>query len=549
MAYDGPIKIRRICLDLTDSSINLFFSDLGNPCGTFTKIEVYERLSVADPFTLKYTSNTMPLNTIGFKQPDYKKRQYFIAYYTQCDGVSTLYSDTVFTDLDPPFAQPLDSVSVDLVSQKVLIGWQQNPSPDYKGYAIFEQKGGNNIKISDQRTEGFTDPNGNPQTGPLSYSFNTYDSCGISSIISSPHVTMHLTPKLNYCERSIDLNWSPYIGWATGKYYIYTSENGSLFNVIDSTTTNSYKIKDIKDGTNYCFFIRSKKSGSAFTSSSNRVCVLVKPFVYPINTEIISLAVDNEQTIRVKWNCNQSQMVKAAKIFRGKNSLQLINVGTTPVSEGVNYYVDNINTNEQSYFYKIVLIDSCDRSIDSSTITQSVFLTNSNDKKLLFNPFVFNVGTNQSNVLQLYRSTWNDKADENPDTDSFILEIDPNDTSICYRVISLNEFGDTSISNVVCINLPLVFYIPNGLKLSGSSFTQGASKFGVYGTGIDWAKSSVSIFNRWGEKVAEINNNSREWDGKYKMTDVLPGVYIYYGEIFGKKNTKESVSGKLIIIE
>jgi len=548
-AYNGPIKIRRICLDITDSSINLSFSDLSNPCGTFSKIEVYERLNITDPFTLKYSSAVMTTNTISFKQPDFKKRQYFIAFYTQCDGVTVLYSDTVFTDLEPPFAQPMDSVSVDLPSQKVVIGWQQNPSPDYKGYAVFKQTGGNNIKISDQRTEDFTDPNSNPQTGPLSYSFNTYDSCGISSIISSPHVTMFLNAKLNYCERTIDLNWSAYIGWVTSKYYIYTSENGSSYSLTDSTSSPSYKFGNIKDGTNYCFYIRSKKSGSNFTSSSNRVCVSIKPFIYPSNTEIISLAVADELSMRLKWICSQCQEVKAANIFRGKSPSQMVNIGSVSVSEGINYYLDNVSTTEQGYFYQLFLIDSCDRNIGSTTLTESIFVSNLNDKTLLYNPFKFNIGTNQNNTIQLFSSTWNDKSVENANIDSFHLQIDPNDTAICYRVISLNELGDTSISNTICINLPLVFYIPNGLKLSGSGGTGGASKFGVYGTGIDWNKTNISIFNRWGEKLFEINNNQREWNGKYKEDEVLPGVYIYYGVIFGKKKRKQSVSGKIIIIE
>ena len=47
------------------------------------------------------------------------------------------------------------------------------------------------------------------------------------------------------------------------------------------------------------------------------------------------------------------------------------------------------------------------------------------------------------------------------------------------------------------------------------------------------------IFNRWGEKVFETTDLNGQWDGKYKGTMQLPGVYVYYIDFVGLENNVE----------
>ncbi|MBL4624022.1 MAG: gliding motility-associated C-terminal domain-containing protein, partial [Flavobacteriales bacterium] len=50
----------------------------------------------------------------------------------------------------------------------------------------------------------------------------------------------------------------------------------------------------------------------------------------------------------------------------------------------------------------------------------------------------------------------------------------------------------------------------------------------LYVRGQTIKELNLEIFNRWGEKVFETNDQSIGWDGTYKGKDVDPAVYVYY---------------------
>ena len=56
------------------------------------------------------------------------------------------------------------------------------------------------------------------------------------------------------------------------------------------------------------------------------------------------------------------------------------------------------------------------------------------------------------------------------------------------------------------------------------------------------------IFDRWGNKVFETNNNSIGWDGRYRGQAMNAGTYIYYltallndGNTYTKKGNVELI--------
>lgn len=547
-AFDGPIKIRRACLNPGDSVITLYFNKLSDPCATFSKLDVYGRLvkPMPDNFSIVYTAGSLPTGeTISYKQPNLNQWEYYITYHTKCDGITVLHSDTVQIDVNPPDFIEMDSVSVDFASQKIKVGWPANTSIDHKGYLVFEEVNTSNIQVSDQISTGFTHLSSKPEIGPRTYTYNSYDSCNNFNILAQPHTSIFLRQTYSFCDLSITLNWSPYGGWNTDKYYIYQSINGGSTTLIDSTNALNYVIQNALKGVDYCLFVRSKKVGSHFTSSSNRVCFTFPDIPVVQNTHIKSISVRSQTSMEIKWYTEQSDVSVNAELYRGTDSQNLQFIRNISFSNGDNFTIDNINTDLNSYFYSIVVKDSCLKNHDTSQISQSVFLLkNDNTTSIEWESYIFDQSVNTGDLVYSQGSTWNLKSTLAPSANSsFIISLD---TATCYRVISVSSRGDSSISNIVCVEDELRVYIPNALKFTGNGNN---SVFGLYGTGIDWNETTVGVFTRWGEKIYELNENQKTWDGTYKQKKVQSGIYMYAGMVVGLKNEKQFVKGTVLILD
>jgi len=90
-------------------------------------------------------------------------------------------------------------------------------------------------------------------------------------------------------------------------------------------------------------------------------------------------------------------------------------------------------------------------------------------------------------------------------------------------------------------NLPL--YIPTAFSPNGDGNND---VFQIYGQGI--RTIDLRIFNRWGEKVFETNNQFEGWDGTYKGEMQNPSVFTYYVNVTFLDNKKVERKGTVSII-
>ncbi|MCW3125076.1 MAG: sprB, partial [Bacteroidetes bacterium] len=86
-------------------------------------------------------------------------------------------------------------------------------------------------------------------------------------------------------------------------------------------------------------------------------------------------------------------------------------------------------------------------------------------------------------------------------------------------------------------------YVPNAFSPNGDGAND---EFIVYGEGIKTIK--MTIFNRWGEKVFESNDQSQGWDGSYKGVQQPPGVYIYIVDLVYLNEHKRLKDGSITLI-
>jgi gliding motility-associated-like protein len=82
-----------------------------------------------------------------------------------------------------------------------------------------------------------------------------------------------------------------------------------------------------------------------------------------------------------------------------------------------------------------------------------------------------------------------------------------------------NDVYALSIEDQITVYVPQIFS-PNGDGLNDILY--------VHGNRVEYM--TFIVYNRWGEKVFESNDNSVGWDGQFRGADAQGGVYVYYLE-------------------
>ena len=109
------------------------------------------------------------------------------------------------------------------------------------------------------------------------------------------------------------------------------------------------------------------------------------------------------------------------------------------------------------------------------------------------------------------------------------------------KVYNANCSKDTSIN--IHVKADHSFFVPTAFTPNDDNLNEG---FIPKGVGIDPVSFSMTIFNRWGEKVYETTDMNLPWKGtKANGTDTCPeGVYawlIIYSDMDGKSYRQEGV--------
>jgi gliding motility-associated-like protein len=88
-----------------------------------------------------------------------------------------------------------------------------------------------------------------------------------------------------------------------------------------------------------------------------------------------------------------------------------------------------------------------------------------------------------------------------------------------------------------------IVYVPNVF----SPNSDGANDI-LYVRGENIKEITISIYNRWGEKVFSSNDTNTGWDGTYKSKPCPTEVYVYYVNVTFNNGTTESKSGNVTIV-
>ncbi len=557
-AVEGRPKMRLACLDKQDSTLSLLWHAPTDNCGSFYTINLYGREDAFTLFTLLKTYYT-PTSNISIKLKNLKNWQFYLVYSKACNGTDSIYSDTIMIDQQEPNTMDVDSVSVDLNTQKTLIGWTKNTSQDTKGYFVYYITATNQIIDNTSQTSILDNGGRNPNSGSLAYGVAAYDTCNNTSLISTAHKTIFLSTIYDQCNKSVNLSWTPYVGNTVLQYEIFLKINSASFQKIGAVIANinqfTYNFNSFGD--TLCFYIRAimDKNGNTITSSSNKACVNTSSIIASQNSYIAYASVQNKQVELVLIAPSGSSMQKV-NIYKSQNNSAFSLWQSIAHTGGILQINDNaVDVGNQTYSYYYTTEGPCQLIFDTSNIAKTILLHVDmatpgvqNIDWSLYSDFI--KGTNKQELLLLNNpngnksSTWNIINSFSPiqnfHTDNHTFSTQYQELCYCIRAIENQPNAnynrqDTSYSNISCATAEPIIYFPNAIQINGFN-----TEFLPSGVFIDYTKSSFQIYNRWGEIIYETKDIRKAWKGtNYRNDFVQSDVYVYKATIVG-------INGKIL---
>jgi gliding motility-associated-like protein len=122
----------------------------------------------------------------------------------------------------------------------------------------------------------------------------------------------------------------------------------------------------------------------------------------------------------------------------------------------------------------------------------------------------------------------------------------------CIGLIASNTAGCNDTSTTQCIRvyttpvLPVTFYLPNAFTPNGD----GTNDFlELYSNVQQITYMSISLFDRWGEKVFQSYDPGFRWDGTYKGKPCPIGVYAYQLDLLFSNGTSVHNKGAVTLLK
>jgi hypothetical protein len=557
-------QIRRVCRLANDNE--LFWNTPSSaPCGTFKEYRIFAREKNTDPFTQLFAItniNTISLVHTNANVPANKNWEYFIQIVNDCGGVENYcYTDTQNISVFRLPKSTIAYVSVDTTSNLSNIHWEKNTHPSFWYVDIY-----NDTLVKTLVRDTFFIDNvsrGNPKVESLKYVIAAVDSC-INRWSFNPtdyHRTMHLTGSIDTCKNTVSLGWTPYIGWGNNikTYYIYKKVGTGFFQLIDSvaSSVNNYTDNKIVTNETYNYLVIAQNNlNSSYRSNSNTI-----EFKSGIRNTFTQLEIDlvslEGNALEITLSRNADTDADSLLLLKSIDNFTFAPLKFFDFAQNITKVTDVTETGNRQVFYKAAIKGVCGNMYDTSKTSTNIKLNVSQittKNKLEWNKyFTWNSGVKDytlfresrvnNNIINPFTNiaTTTDSTYEDDLGSAFVPG-----NSYCYQVHGEEKnTGLKSKSNVVCVLGGLIVYFPNGIIGNGVSKT-----FKPVGVFIDFTKSYLYIYNRYGQLIKTVTDLNIGWD----LTDennnfVGIDTYVYEAHIFGQDGKELIKSGNITVIQ
>ncbi|MCB9240003.1 MAG: gliding motility-associated C-terminal domain-containing protein [Flavobacteriales bacterium] len=189
-----------------------------------------------------------------------------------------------------------------------------------------------------------------------------------------------------------------------------------------------------------------------------------------------------------------------------------------------------INTDIEPFDYRVVATDLCGNQHVSDQHT-NVLLTGTQDEEdfsiiLNFTPYIgWDNGVQQ---YELHKSVNADRVLRFDQTvtlgDAIFVDGNSSDYRQCFRIRAIEDGGGntTSWSNEICFYFSPNVYVPTAFTPNKDGINDA-----FHPVSVAVQDYQLEIYNRWGERVYQTQNQFDSWDGTYNGVNAPAGVYMY----------------------
>ncbi|MBC7425764.1 MAG: gliding motility-associated C-terminal domain-containing protein [Bacteroidia bacterium] len=260
----------------------------------------------------------------------------------------------------------------------------------------------------------------------------------------------------------------------------------------------------------------------------------------------------NDNGIDVTWKTINAPRYNKKFYIEKRNAGT--NDGWTQVGEvngtAATYNEKDINTDITAFEYRVKGFDLCNQPIYTEIHTD-ILLTgrkkNGYETEMEFTPYIgWKDGVFKYDIYRkLPGKTSYELYEANVTDFTAFYENGLEYYTQCYRVKATELNGENAVSwsNEICFDFDPVIYLPNAFTRNDDNVND---VFVVRGGALRTVQ--VLIFNRWGEKLKELNSINDTWDGQYKESEVADGVYMYVCNYTGYDGRLYTTKGTITIL-
>jgi gliding motility-associated-like protein len=521
----------------------LFWNTPTNNCGSFINYEVYGSQSQQGPYVLLTGISNASQDFYFHVNPSGEVWYFYLLSNYNCPGQMAIPSDTL--DNRPPGISPIENVTVE--NGEAVVNWRLSPSPEVYAYVIYRETPIGVIPVDTVFSGNtYTDPSAKPEEMSESYFVNALDRCGNTSIFDAKHRTIFLEATVNPCRQSVTLNWNIYQNWTNGigEQQLWVGVNGAPpapVVMLGGGAVNSYELKDINDGDDYCFVLQAIEANTGIVSRSNEVCLTANIVQAIRDMYMKNVTVTPDNQVKVIWAWNTAAEINEIQILRSDQNLDYKSIATEapqfPLAAESSYTDATAMPTAGAYFYKIQTQDDCD-SLAVSTYGSTIFLTVTgvpgNINRINWSAFSLeNAIVTTYEVFKIVNGTESLITSAGVSARSFDSNFDPTipgEAQACYYVVATatlttpdgSEVTIQSRSNTACASQKARVYVPNAFVPEG--FNQEFKPLIVLG---DVAEYKMNIYDRYGQEVFFSANTDEGWNGKKEGKELPQGIYVY----------------------
>lgn len=463
-----------------------------------------------------------------------------------CTSVSNIAAD-LLTDGIGPTPPVIETVTVDTLTNQMLICWYPSPEADTEGYIVQDNTdpmqfitigqvaGAQNTEFLHQAVP----------SSPRRYLIIAFDECENDQSFGTVHESMFLTTSTQDCDLQVDLDWTAYQGWPNGVllYEVYASENGAPFQLMQTNLPNNRVATiDVNPFSSYCFRVKALAVGPQKASFTNTVCLETTYPEVPEFTYLNRVDVLEDEMVEVNLLPDNNAFQMEYRIERrdlGEPDFEEIGLMTpVPASGLYRFYDEDVTADTRRYEYRVAAYDFCQNFDSHSNVSGNILLNTFADSEDFISRLQWNAYQNWNGGVaeyRIYRSLGKDGGFQPLATvpgnvtyfEDDVYDLIDFHGEFCYYIEArenLNSFGraDSLRSNISCAVQEPLLWIPSAFVVGG--FNPIFKPVAGY---LDFERYEMKIYSRWGKLMFTSNELDSGWNGEHNGKTAPDGVYIY----------------------